>query len=257
MKCLEKRPDRRYADGSELAEDLQRFLAGWPVKARPVSGWVRMGKWVRRRPALAALSAVVTLAILGAIVGLAWTGAREREHNAKLLGALDQTRASEQRAHRLWASGQIRLAQFYHDLGNVETASEILEDVRPGVRSAGPAWLRVVVSRSALPEPASPVAQAFLRGFHICAIAANGRMVALDDNQGGIRVWDVVTGTIKPLKGRIDGPILALEFSPDGRTLASSSFYSTKLWDMDTGELWPCWSVERRTSGLAPFRPIW
>ncbi|MHC5539171.1 serine/threonine-protein kinase, partial [Singulisphaera rosea] len=38
MKCLERRPDRRYRDGSDLADDLGRFLAARPIRAQPASG---------------------------------------------------------------------------------------------------------------------------------------------------------------------------------------------------------------------------
>ena len=38
-----------------MAEDLDRFLAGEPTAARPIGGSRRAAKWVRRRPALAAL----------------------------------------------------------------------------------------------------------------------------------------------------------------------------------------------------------
>ncbi|MCE9581238.1 MAG: protein kinase, partial [Planctomycetes bacterium] len=37
LKCLEKNPDRRYPDGSALAADLRRYLAGTPIEASPVS----------------------------------------------------------------------------------------------------------------------------------------------------------------------------------------------------------------------------
>ena len=76
LKCLEKRPDRRYAGAGELAEDLGRFLEGRPIRARRSTAWERAWKWARRRPAHAALAAVVAMVLLGAIGGLAWDRAR-------------------------------------------------------------------------------------------------------------------------------------------------------------------------------------
>jgi tetratricopeptide (TPR) repeat protein/tRNA A-37 threonylcarbamoyl transferase component Bud32 len=58
LKCLEKEARKRYASARELAEDLRRFLAGEPIKARPVGAWGQAVKWARRRPAAAALIAV-------------------------------------------------------------------------------------------------------------------------------------------------------------------------------------------------------
>src|SRR5262249_52268431 len=59
LRCLEKDPRRRYASAAALAEDLRRFLAGEPIRARPIGAWERGVKWVRRRPAVAALLALV------------------------------------------------------------------------------------------------------------------------------------------------------------------------------------------------------
>jgi hypothetical protein len=61
LKCLEKRPGRRYATAAALAEDLRRFLAGEPVLAR------RQPWWRRRRPRRTAVivAALALLCLLG------------------------------------------------------------------------------------------------------------------------------------------------------------------------------------------------
>ena len=55
LKCLRKRPADRYATAAALADDVRRYVAGKPILARPISPWERTVKWVRRRPAMAAL----------------------------------------------------------------------------------------------------------------------------------------------------------------------------------------------------------
>jgi serine/threonine protein kinase len=66
MCALSKEPSRRYATAAAFAEDLRRFLIGWPVNARPLGRLVRLGRWFRRklfRPlVLVALQAAVILA---------------------------------------------------------------------------------------------------------------------------------------------------------------------------------------------------
>jgi WD40 repeat protein len=68
LKCLEKDPARRYESAAALADDLQCWLEGKPIAARPATSAERAWKWARRRPAIAGLIAAVAASL---IVGIA------------------------------------------------------------------------------------------------------------------------------------------------------------------------------------------
>jgi hypothetical protein len=72
LKCLEKRPERRYSSALELAEDLERLLSGSPISARPVGRLEHAVRWARRSPAAAALVVVSCLAIITLLAGSLW-----------------------------------------------------------------------------------------------------------------------------------------------------------------------------------------
>jgi hypothetical protein len=50
LKCLKKEPSKRYGSAMALAEDLERWLKGQPIQARPSGVGERMLKWVKRNP---------------------------------------------------------------------------------------------------------------------------------------------------------------------------------------------------------------
>jgi len=63
LKCLEKDPQRRYSSALTLAEDLEHWLKHEPIRAKRSGFLTHARKWVRRKPAIAALiAALVALA---------------------------------------------------------------------------------------------------------------------------------------------------------------------------------------------------
>ena len=66
-RCMEKQPARRPVSAGEVAEELDRWLRGEPIKARPVTRGERFLKWVRREPAMAALYAVLAGAMFSSL----------------------------------------------------------------------------------------------------------------------------------------------------------------------------------------------
>jgi tetratricopeptide (TPR) repeat protein len=100
LKCLEKDPARRYASAEALAADLERYLRGEPIAARRVGRVERAWLWARRRPAIAALSAAIVLALVAgtsAVIGVQARANRTlRTKNAELAKTnelLDQQRS--------------------------------------------------------------------------------------------------------------------------------------------------------------------
>ena len=131
-KCLEKDPARRYESARDLAEDLDRFLDGEPIRARP-AGWAyRTRKRLRKNRALAAVSAAAVLALLllGAFSVRAEWRARERAQLAQRFG---------QRIGSFRTSMEYVAAQPLHDVTPYkrELRAE-MDSIRAEMRKLGP-----------------------------------------------------------------------------------------------------------------------
>jgi serine/threonine protein kinase len=64
LRCLEKEPRQRYRTALALAEDLERFLSGEPVRARPPSAPERWWNWSLRNPIPSTLLLTVSAVLL-------------------------------------------------------------------------------------------------------------------------------------------------------------------------------------------------
>ena len=82
MKALEKEPNRRYQSVSSLSEDVERYLMGQPIQARPPSAVYQLRKMIARHRVGFAFSLVLALLVAGSAVVMSVQAgriARERD----------------------------------------------------------------------------------------------------------------------------------------------------------------------------------
>ena len=251
LKCLQKEPAARYASAQDLADDLQRFLAHEPIRARPISPLERTGKWARRRPLIAALlMGIVSTTLLG-FTGVLWQWNRAEQRREGLENALielGKSRQAEQAqrekveaslyfhrialAHREWSSG--------HALRTAELLKQCSDDRHRG-------WEYDYLYR--LFHPQMLTLQGHRLGVWNVTYSPDGKLIAsasarwASDDDGEVIIWDASTGRQRCTLHGHPGPIMGLAFSPDGQRLASSGgSWSTpqdsrvKIWDTATGQ---------------------
>jgi tetratricopeptide (TPR) repeat protein len=94
LKCLRKEAVHRYASAAELAGDLERYLAGESIIARPPGRTARLWRWCRRNPLVASLTGTAALLVAILVVGLA-TGLaviwQKEQKTAEALLAMEQS----------------------------------------------------------------------------------------------------------------------------------------------------------------------
>jgi len=96
LKCLQSKPSARYATAAELKDELNAFIEGRPVKARPTGTVEKLLRWCRRKPTIAALSAGLIIALIAGTTGI-FVQWQRAETNASAFQA-QALRADEQKA---------------------------------------------------------------------------------------------------------------------------------------------------------------
>ncbi|AMV38707.1 protein kinase domain-containing protein [Planctomyces sp. SH-PL62] len=243
LKCLEKNPDLRYATAADLRDDLDRFLNGRRILARPPGLIERGRRWSRRHPRAALSLAGSLMAILVVIVGFAaWNLSLQRiteelrrsrdqlERNGRLLKLAnaelvqERDRADEnaESARNHFYASQVRVAAEAFQDGQVGRSQQILQELRPGPGEAdrrGFAWryLWRLTRREARELPDSNT------GVDIGRLSPDERWMAWVD-QGSSYPFGIYDLTReRPAWTVRSGALTActqIAFSPDGRRVA-------------------------------------
>jgi WD40 repeat protein len=262
LKCLRKEPTQRYASAVALADDIRAFLDGRPIRARPVGPLGRLGRWCRRKPALAVLLVVLLAAAVGgpivaihqSVLTASEKQAREAEQQAREDAQGKQHLAQEQTLlaqqgertarHQLYLT-QINQAGQALKANDVGRVLDLLDDQRPKPGAEDfrgfewyHLWWLLHRDRFTLELPTSfsqgpPIVVRFVdSGRKLVTLSRDFYTLALD-------TWEAASGRhLGTLDlGAQKAALAPLTLSPDGKTVASTGASGTvRLCDSITGK---------------------
>ena len=132
QKAVATSPADRYQSAAALAEDLQRFLQGKAVQARPIPQIVRARRWLRRNRVLAGAVSIGVIVTLG-VSGI-WTLWREKVHLGNRSRVLEQAIQEQRRISEL-AAGTVKLTRSLRNIpGQSDRERVLLAQFRDNIR---------------------------------------------------------------------------------------------------------------------------
>jgi WD40 repeat protein len=276
LKCLRKEPSQRYAGAGALADDLARFLAGEPIQARSVGAGERLVKWVRRRPAPAALIGVAIAVGAGLVAGGWWYSYTEHEHALQEAGLreraddsaraylIERDAATNQRDAALLNLYVLRInrAQREWEAGNYGPVVDLLDACRPrpGEKDLRGfewyyLWNLCHAERLALR----------VRGNRAECVAwgPDGRYLATAGSDGTVQIWDANTGAeVHALNWHAADKFdtWKLVFNRAGTRLASAAINRSRssevrVWETATGRVVSTLQIPRGEIKALAFGP--
>jgi WD40 repeat protein len=221
LKCLEKEPGRRYVSAAALGAELERWLRGEPIQARPTTAWQRAVKWTRRKPAIAALVAAVLAVGMAGLAGVLW---QWRKANAQ----------REEAEANLYAADMILagLALQDNDLGKARTHLARHEP-HPGSEDLRAWEWRYIRGQCLSDELFTLEGHAPSLSVNVAFLSTN--LLTSGSSDGTIRLWDL--GSRREVRALHHGsPLQKFRVSPDGRLLVANDENAKKMfvWDRET-----------------------
>jgi len=175
LKCLEKHSTNRYRAAAELADDLQRFLDGEDVLARPLGWGLKWARRCRRHRLVTALCCLVLATLTFGVGGVAYQWRNANRYAA----AVEQSLVEAEQ-------GLVNMAWVHQEMN---LWSETTDPFLWGDREQLLTYYRRMLERDAPSRPSAPY-QATMESFHArVAELSNRPAEAAQHFENTIRLW--------------------------------------------------------------------
>jgi WD40 repeat protein len=249
LRALSRETQARYQTADEMAADLERFVAGEPIRVRRVSELERAMMWARRRPAVAALLAVVVLTVFTGLGLVSWQWRRAesewlRAEGQVHLEGLAKAEAEAARRHAEKQQARLALAQGLSlcEQGEIDQGllwlARALELAERGGAAHLDRALRVNLEAWSRQLPRLLRQWRHAGGCNQLAFSPDGQLLATAGQDAWVRFWDTSTGKengaallryFPPTRIQI----WDVAFSPDGKTVVTTGTDGQAvLWDV-------------------------
>src|SRR5262249_4819824 len=255
LRALAKEPAKRYASAGELAREVQRWVADEPVAAYREPVAARLGRWARRRPAVAGgVAGLLVSAVIGAVIVR-----EEWARNEVRVRAAEKVAVAERRSRTEVATAaylkHVALAQEAVSARQLARADELLERCEPGLRDWDWHYLQRRTHRCMHTLRGHAPGTSQNQNLRCVVYRPDGQQLASAGVDGTIRIWNARTGRlVSTLLGHKGGVFRLAYRPPDGRYLASTGVRdgTVRVWDTSTEkEVFNCPHGPRAVLGVA------
>ena len=254
LKAIDKDQKARYQSAEAMGEDLGRFLADEPIRARQVGAAERYWRWARRNRAIAVLGGLLTGLLvaltIGSIVAASYFRslagnlylANQKSQDSERVAVVAQKQALLERDHSRRQSAGLALDRGLQlcqegkvSEGMLWMAESLAVDPEEDRGFADVVRLNLAAWRATMTVQRAQIGHEL--AVNCVAYSPDGKTVATAHGDTVSR-WDASTGEPAGQALVHSGAVASIAFSRDGRLLATGTFdKSVRIWDMASGKL--------------------
>ena len=203
MKAIARDPEFRYDSAADFSSDIDRYLEGDAIEARPPSRWYKFQKFVRKNQVAAVASSIVAISLLASLIVISFAYAKSQENLGELSAAnesklealtelqkaLDQSKEYSTALAKSVRRQNTEVAWDSALIGDIESATKAFDKIPEAVRGESWQLCKAIAHQYQLPV--------FRIGsesnIRTLAVDDSGHRIALINSASEAEIWDAAS----------------------------------------------------------------